>query len=140
MLRGLTVLLLCQLAGEALVTATGLRLPGAVAGMLLLLGWLAWHRPPEDAGTVRAADALLRHLQLFFVPAGVGVVAHLSLLRSESVPVLASLVVSWLLGLLTVGWLAAGLARGRPDGADGTDGADGADGADGTGGTGARRA
>lgn len=119
MLRGLTVLLVFQLAGEAVVRSTGLPVPGPVVGMVLLLGWLLWRRPDDDTGTVRAADGLLRHLQLFFVPAGVGVVAHLSLLRADAVPLVVSLLVSWLLGLLTVGWLVAGLARSPQEGPPG---------------------
>lgn len=115
MLRGLTVLLAFQLAGEGIALATRLPVPGPVLGMLLLLGWLTWRRPPAQAGTVRAAEGLLRHLQLFFVPAGVGVLAHLAMLRADAVPVLVSLLGSWLLGLLTVGWLASGLARGGPN-------------------------
>lgn len=118
MLRGLTVLLTCQLAGEALVRGSGLPVPGPVIGMVVLLAWLTWRRPAPESGVVRAGDALLRHLQLFFVPAGVGVIAHLALLRADAVPLLASLLGSWLLGLLAVGWLVAGLTR-RP-GAGGT--------------------
>lgn len=114
MLRGLTVLLGCQLVGEVLVAGTGLPVPGPVVGMVLLLAWLQWRRPADDSGTVRACDALLRHLQLFFVPAGVGVVAHLALLRADALPIGVSLVLSWLAGLLTVGWLVAAWTRRTP--------------------------
>lgn len=116
MLHGLIALLVFQLAGEAVVTATGLPVPGPVVGMVLLLGWLQWRRPPDTAGTVRASDALLRHLQLWFVPAGVGVLGHLALLRADVVPVSVALAVSWLAGLATVGWTVGLLARGSADG------------------------
>jgi holin-like protein len=105
MIRGLTVLLLCQFLGEVLVAVTGLPVPGPVAGMVLLLAWLTWRRPAAGAGTVRASEALLKHLQLLFVPAGVGVVAHLAVLREDAVPLSVSLVGSWLAGLLVVGWI-----------------------------------
>lgn len=114
MIRGLTVLLACQFAGEVLVALTGLPLPGPVLGMVLLLGWLQWRRPSPEAGTVRAGDALLKHLQLFFVPAGVGVVVHVGLLRAEGLPVTLSLVGSWLAGLLAVGWIVQAALRFRP--------------------------
>lgn len=110
MLHGIVVLLALQLAGELVVAATGLPVPGPVVGMVLLFGWLQWRRPSDAAGTVRAGDALLRHLQLWFVPAGVGVLAHLALLRADAVPVSVALVVSWLAGLATVGWTISVLA------------------------------
>jgi holin-like protein len=111
MLGGLVVLLACQLVGEVVVDLTGLPVPGPVVGMVLLLGLLQWRRPAADAGVLQVSDVLLRHLQLLFVPAGVGVVAHLALLRSEAVPVAVALLLSWLAGLLTVGWLLVLLGR-----------------------------
>src|SRR5690606_20507941 len=91
-IRGLTLLLLCQLLGELLVKVTGLPVPGPVVGMVLLFGWLQWRRPGSDSGTIRAADGLLKHLQLFFVPAGVGVIAHAAVLREEALPITVALV------------------------------------------------
>lgn len=111
MIRGLTVLLLCQFAGELVAAVTRVPVPGPVLGMVLLLGWLQWRRPAPEAGTVRAAEALLKHLQLLFVPAGVGVVAHLTVLREHALPVSASLVGSWLAGLLVVGWIVQLMVR-----------------------------
>ena len=118
MIRGLTVLLLCQFVGSLLVALTGLPVPGPVVGMVLLLGWLSWRRPGPDSAVVRAADGLLEHLQLLFVPAGVGVVAYLSVIGDHAVPVVVSLVLSWLAGLLVVGWIVQGALvlrrRGEP--------------------------
>ena len=111
MIRGLTVLLLCQFAGELVAAVTRVPVPGAVLGMVLLLGWLQWRRPAPEAGTVRAAEALLKHLQLLFVPAGVGVVAYLTVLREHALPVSVSLVGSWLAGLLVVGWIVQLMVR-----------------------------
>ncbi|MFC6154065.1 CidA/LrgA family protein [Nocardioides yefusunii] len=117
MIRGLTVLLLCQFLGGVVVALTRLPVPGPVVGMVLLLGWLAWRRPADDSGTVRVSEALLKHLQLLFVPAGVGVVAYLTVLREHALPLGVSLVVSWLAGLLVVGWIVQGALawRGRAD-------------------------
>lgn len=105
MIRGLTVLLLFQLLGELFVEFTGLAVPGPVIGMVLLFGWLQWRRPTPGAGTIRAASGLLKHLQLFFVPAGVGVIAHAAVLRQDALPITVALVGSWLAGLLVVGWI-----------------------------------
>lgn len=104
-IAGLTWLLGCQVVGEVVVRVTGLPVPGPVVGMALLFVVLTVRRPAADAGVFTAADALLRHLQLLFVPAGVGVVTYLSLLRSEALPVVGALVVSWLLGLVVAGGL-----------------------------------
>ena len=111
MVVGLTVLLVCQLLGEIVVRALGLPVPGPVVGMLLLLLVLRVRRPGPESGLVRAPRALLRHLSLLYVPAGVGVVAFLPLLGREAVPVAGGLVVSWAAGLLATAGVAALLLR-----------------------------
>lgn len=58
MLFGLVVLLLCWLAGQALVSLTGIPLPGNVAGMLILLVASLIRR----AVAGQHADAVLAHL------------------------------------------------------------------------------
>ena len=57
-------------------------------------------RPGRDSGVVRAADGLLRHLQLLFIPAGVGIIQYLPVLAGAWLPVIAGLVISWLAVLL----------------------------------------
>ena len=109
MITGLTWLLGCQVVGELVVRLTGLPVPGPVVGMVLLFVVLQVRRPAADAGVFEASDALLRHLQLLFVPAGVGIVVYLSVLRRDAVPVLGGLVGSWLLGLVLVGLLLTGM-------------------------------
>lgn len=115
MITGLLWLLGCQVAGEVVVRVAGLPLPGPVVGMVLLFGLLRWRRPRAGAGVLLVSDVLLSHLQLFFVPAGVGVVLYLGLLQDEALPVSVALVGSWLVGLVVVGWLVALWGR-RADG------------------------
>lgn len=111
MLFGLFVLLACQLAGETVVRLLGLALPGPVLGILFLLGVLAVaerRRARSVAGPDRpvgqAADGLLAHLGLLFVPAGVGVAQSPELLLANGPGVLAALVLSTVATLLvTVG-------------------------------------
>ena len=111
MLFGLFVLLACQLAGETLVRLLGLPIPGPVLGILFLLGLLAASErrrsaPMGDpkAPVGQAADGLLAHLGLLFVPAGVGVAQSPGLLLANGPGVLAALVLSTVLTLLvTVG-------------------------------------
>ena len=114
MITGLTWLLACQLVGEALVRLTDVPVPGPVVGMLLLFVLLRVRRSGDDATVVRAGDGLLRHLQLMFVPAGVGVVAYVSTLRDEALPIAVAVGVSWLLGLAVVGWTVTLLVGPRP--------------------------
>jgi putative effector of murein hydrolase LrgA (UPF0299 family) len=110
MIRGVFLLLLCQLVGEILARALNLPAPGPVIGLALLtVGLALWSRRQftfdVDASDVgKAAGALLSSLSLLFVPAGVGVVQYLGLLARYGVALGVSLIVSTLLTLLaTVG-------------------------------------
>ncbi|MDN5745473.1 MAG: CidA/LrgA family protein [Nocardioidaceae bacterium] len=116
MIAGLTWLVCFQLVGELLVRVADIPVPGPVAGMLLLFAFLRLRRYGEDRSVVRAGTALLRHLQLFFVPAGVGIVGYFSVLRHDALPIGVALLGSWLLALAVVGWSAVALERllGRP--------------------------
>ncbi len=96
-LRGFGWLLVCQSAGELLVRALDLRLPGPVLGMLLLLVLLGFQAVREPVA--KTADALLAHLSLLFVPVGVGVIAHLGLVSEYGLRLLVVVVVSTWLGL-----------------------------------------
>jgi len=107
MLSGLIVLLACQLVGEVAVRTLDVPLPGPVVGMLLLLVVLRVRRPRPDSALVRAPRTLLRYLPLLYVPAGVGVVAYLSRLGRDVVPVAGGLVLSWLAGLLVTAGVTA---------------------------------
>ena len=108
---GLVWLLACQLAGEVLVRLTHAPVPGPVVGMVILFVLLQARRAGEDAAPVRAAHLLLRHLQLLFVPAGVGVVVYVGTLADHALPLLVALAGSWLLGLAVVGHTAQLLGR-----------------------------
>ncbi len=112
-LFALLSLLVCQLLGEILSRALHVPIPGPVLGMLMLAGWYGFRRRKPARPMRHAADALLRWLGLLFVPAGVGIVANLPLLRAAWLPVTVALVVSTLLTLLTTALLMQRLTRGR---------------------------
>ena len=57
-------------------------------------------RPPVARTLTASARALLQNLGLFFVPAGVGVVANFGLIRQQWVPICVALVGSTCLSLL----------------------------------------
>ncbi len=110
MLHALTAILCCQLVGEVVVAFTGLPVPGPVVGMVLLfLGLLVLGKVPT--GLAQVGDGLLQNLSLLFVPAGVGVMLHLSTLREEAVPLTLALVISAAVGLVVTALAMRALSR-----------------------------
>jgi holin-like protein len=110
MLTALTAILACQLAGEVMVLATGLPIPGPVVGMLLLLVGLVL-RGGIGGDMDTAATGLLSHLSLLFVPAGVGVMVHWSTIREAWMALSVALVVSTLIGLAVTALVMQGVRR-----------------------------
>ena len=108
MIASLSLILLCQLAGEAFVRGLGLPMPGPVIGlMVLLLLLLARDRfavlargPLQGDGVEAASRGLLANLSLLFVPAGVGVIQKLDLIVDHGIAFLGVLVISVLITLL----------------------------------------
>jgi putative effector of murein hydrolase LrgA (UPF0299 family) len=108
MIASLSLILLCQLAGEVFVRALGLPMPGPVIGlMLLLILLMARDRfavlargPLQGDGVESASRGLLANLSLLFVPAGVGVVQKLDLVAEHGVAFVGVLAISVLATLL----------------------------------------
>ena len=97
-LKGLTWLLVAQSIGEALARLAHLGLPGPVLGLLIML--VALRVEPIRASVGAAADLLLAHLSLLFVPVGVGVMTHLGLLAQYGLRITLALVLSTWIGLI----------------------------------------
>ncbi len=110
MLNGFTGLLFMQLAGEGIARALELPVPGPIIGFVLLLATLRL-RPRWTASLKMAADGLLSHLSLLFIPAGVGVVMHLKAIREEGLAIAVALAVSTLVGLAVTAWVAERLGK-----------------------------
>lgn len=94
MLAGLTMLLIFQLLGEVIAYFTAAVVPGPVIGMAMIALFLTLTRNrrllgPLGAQTVSAARAVLSHLGLLFVPAGVGIIQHFDLIRQHGAALLA---------------------------------------------------
>jgi holin-like protein len=108
MIASLSLILLCQLAGEAMVRGLGLPMPGPVIGLMLLLILLVARDrfvvlargPLREDGVENASRGLLAHLSLLFVPAGVGVVQKLDLVAAHGVAFAGVLAVSVVVTLL----------------------------------------
>lgn len=98
MLAAFAILLIFQCLGEGISHALALPVPGPVIGMLLL--FIALLVSPALMERVEASgNALLSHLSLLFVPAGVGIVAAASSVEGHWLAVLASLVIGTTLTL-----------------------------------------
>lgn len=133
MIRSLAIILLCQLAGEALARALALPVPGPVIGMalmlLLLLGRDRWMGRPPGRDEARTSPlestgrGLLSHLSLLFVPAGVGVIQNLDVLGTYGFALAAALLVSTALAMIAAVYTFVFVARlignvPNPDGAE----------------------
>lgn len=110
MLFYLTVILVCQLAGELIVVGLGLPMPGPVIGMILLFAGLVI-RGGIPEGLTRVGDAFLSNLSLLFIPAGVGVVLHVGLIAREAQALGAALLGSTLIAIAVTGLLMHLLTR-----------------------------
>jgi len=92
-LNGITLLLVYQLVGEITVRLLGVPIPGPVLGMVMLFITLMIRgKAPESVD--QASTALLSHLSLLFVPAGVGMMAHFGRIADEWVPITLALLLS----------------------------------------------
>lgn len=110
MIRHITVLLCFQLAGEVISRALYLPLPGPVLGMALLL--IVLLIVPQLAAAIRqTGQALLSHLSLLFVPAGVGVVGHLDKFGSDGLPLMTAIVTSTVMAIIVGAWTFLAVAR-----------------------------
>jgi holin-like protein len=110
MLAALATLLVCQLAGEAIVRAANLPLPGPVLGMALLFV-LMLARAPIAKEIDATSDTLLKHLSLLFVPAGVGVVQNLAVLGHEGLRLILVVVLATVITLAVTALTFEYLAR-----------------------------
>ena len=112
-LRGLAILLVLQALGEALTHALGLPVPGPVLGLVMLLAALQLARVRVPVGA--AAELLLAHLSLLFIPVGVGVITHLDLISHYGLRLAAVIVLSTWIGMaITALVLRALLPRAEP--------------------------
>ncbi|GAB1361638.1 CidA/LrgA family protein [Rhodobacter sp.] len=93
MIQAMILLLGFQLAGEATSRALSLPVPGPVLGLVALTVALAVS-PRLMAMTRPLAEGVLAHLSLLFVPAGVGVIGHLSALGEMGPSLAAAILIS----------------------------------------------
>ena len=115
-LTGWLIIVGCYLVGEFLVLVTDLPLPGALIGLLLLLGGLLLRqRPPETVG--RGAQPLLSHTSVLFVPAVIGVGLFWAEVCENALGIALALVATTIVALGATAWFAQRLLikAKRPD-------------------------
>ena len=106
MLNSIFLIFFFQLVGEFIQKFLELSIPGPVIGLFLLLIMLLlskkkYYKIPVnfEINLINSAENLLNYLPLLFIPVGVGVVMHLSLLEDNLVPVMLVIIIGTLLTL-----------------------------------------
>ncbi len=115
MLTAFLCLIGCQLAGEILRQAFHLPIPGPVIGMFLLAGGLALRGRRSGravpAALERSSETLIANMGLLFVPAGVGIITEIGLLRQQWLPIIAAVLGSTILSIAVTGLVMHWLTR-----------------------------
>ncbi|HBF37327.1 MAG TPA: CidA/LrgA family protein [Firmicutes bacterium] len=112
LLRQMGIVLGICLLGGFLQRVLKLPIPGNVLGMLILLGGLC-------SGLIKlemiaeVSDFLLDHLAFFFIPAGVGIIACLGLLRGKWLAVLGVCFITTVLIMAVTGHAIQWMQRSR---------------------------
>lgn len=97
-------------AGGWLVQVTHLPVPGSVVGLIVLAAMIETRVLPIEA--VRAAaELLVRHLALLYVPAGVALLAYWGAVRHEILAISAAALASLIAVLLVVAHVVQRLER-----------------------------
>jgi putative effector of murein hydrolase LrgA (UPF0299 family) len=109
-LNGITILLVYQLVGEVSARLLQLPVPGPVVGMVLLFITLLLRGGLEKTLDT-ASSALLSHLSLLFVPAGVGVIVHFHRIGNEWLPITVALLLSTIITLVATALIMLGVSR-----------------------------
>ena len=106
MLNSIFIILFFQLIGEFFQKFLELSIPGPVVGLFLLLTILLVSKKSHykipinfERKLLNSSENLLNYLPLLFIPVGVGVVMHLSLLEENVVPVMLVIIIGTLLTL-----------------------------------------
>ncbi|SFH21955.1 Putative effector of murein hydrolase LrgA, UPF0299 family [Palleronia marisminoris] len=110
MIRALAILLLFQLAGELLSRGLGVPVPGPVIGLAALFCALVL-RPALRDLLKPTTDTILGHLSLLFVPAGVGVIAHIDTFGRNGPALIVALTISTGLSILAATLAFRGVVR-----------------------------
>lgn len=112
-LKSIFFIFLFQLVGEVVQKLFQLTVPGPVIGLVLLIVFLLLCdriqgrllKSEFEEQLIKTSESILSYLPLLFVPIGVGVVLHISLLEKELFEVLVLLFVGTLSTIGFTAWL-----------------------------------
>ncbi|SDK84284.1 CidA/LrgA family protein [Natronincola ferrireducens] len=102
LLRQVAIILGICLAGELLNNLLNIPIPGNVLGMILLLLLLV-------TGVIKLemidkiTKFLLEHLAFFFVPAGIGLLSNLELIKDQWFAIIVTITISTVLVMVVTG-------------------------------------
>lgn len=116
---GVTLLLVFQLIGEGLSLAFSLSIPGPVIGMLLLfLALLLFYKikknninKQQNDALSTSSSAILSHLSLLFIPAGVGLIVHIDRLEDQWLPIICAITLGSIITMAVTAWVMSFLNR-----------------------------
>ena len=109
-LQGISLLLIYQLAGELSVSLFDIPVPGPVIGMVMLFFTLVV-RGSSTKSLDSSSSALLSHLSLLFVPAGVGIMVHFDRIVNEWQAISTALILSTIITMAATALIMLGLNR-----------------------------
>ena len=110
MIQGLVQLFIFQALGELVSKFALPFIPGPVLGLVLLLAFLSV-RGHVPASIDLVGSSILQHLGLLFIPASVGVVLYLPVLKANAWAISAALVISVLATVAVTAGLLKVLAK-----------------------------
>ncbi len=99
MLPSLTLIILFQFAGTFIQQYFSSPIPSAVIGMILFLLYLCLTGGGNDK-LMDTGSQLLKHLALFFIPAGVGILVYTEELKAQGIAIMASLTIGTLIAFV----------------------------------------
>jgi len=103
LLRQFLIILIVCFIGEVLSKVAHIPLPGSIIGMILLFICLI-------SGIIKLemiaeiSKFLLDHLAFFFIPAGVGLLAYVGILKKNLLPILVICFITTFLVMIVTGW------------------------------------
>ena len=96
--------------GELIVWLTGIPVPSSIIGMLALTAALKL-RIVRLMWVDKVSDFLVKNLGFFFVPAGVGLMNCLGLIKAEWIPVVLASTISTFVIIAVTGWVHQSVRR-----------------------------
>lgn len=102
MYKGLAIIFGFYFLGESISRFLSLPVPGNVLGMILLtIALLSGVIDLQDVE--REAEFFVDNISIMFIPPGVGIILYFGLLKEEIVPIVGTLVLSFVITLVFVG-------------------------------------